>query len=783
MSKNNNYGDNGAYIERDKSKLTNGVKEEESDPPLTNGHSDSQSQDGPVMNGINGEGDEENGAIDGHDKEKEEAKTNEQNTSPPEEEKKVVEEAKITVQTPPVSSGEPTAGDNQPKVTYSATSTPKTGGDPGDGLIYGMDELAPADSFRVWQRDAAVKLQVGEEASEKPLTIMSAFVDVVKRIPNNTALATKEGEEWKTWSYRQYYDDVKRAAKSFIKLGLDSFGGVGILGFNSPEWLISNLGTIFAGGLATGIYATNSPEACEYIISNSKTNVVVVENNVQLQKILKIWDKVPHLKAVVQYKDEVAERRPNVYSWQEFMDLGKETADSVLVERIKAQRPNQCCTLIYTSGTTGNPKGVMLSHDNYTWLSRKIVGATRLKFGQEVLVSYLPLSHVAAQIVDIYGPLIAGAAVYFARPDALKGTLRITLNEVHPTVFFGVPRVWEKIQEGLKELGKQTTGIKKKVATWAKGVGYKGSMSLMNGGGTPFGWSLANLLLFRKVRTGLGLDRCSVCSCGAAPVMKETLDFFLGVNIPIMETYGMSESTGPHTISVPWRYRLTSVGFNVPGTKTDILNPDEDGCGEVCMRGRHVFMGYLDTEEKTCEALDADGLLHSGDIGKIDKDGFIYITGRIKELIITAGGENVAPVPIEDTVKEELPGISNVMLVGDKRKFLSMLLTMKVEVDDNGAPTDKLSKVATDWCRSLGSSASTVSDILDNNDAKVLKAIQEGIDRANAKSTSRAQKVQKWSLLAKDFSIPGGELGPTLKLKRPVVSKMYKNTIDKFYEE
>lgn len=246
----------------------------------------------------------------------------------------------------------------------------------------------------------------------------------------------------------------------------------------------------------------------------------------------------------------------------------------------------------------------------------------------------------------------------------------------------------------------------------------------------------------------------------------------------------MSESTGPATISIPGYVKAGSCGVAFEGVEVKIHNKDEEGNGEVCLRGRHVFMGYLKNEEKTHETMDEEGWLHSGDIGKLDKAGQLYITGRIKELIITAGGENIPPVPIEDAIKEEVPLISNVMVIGDKRKFLSCLLTLKVVVDvETAEPSDNLTDVALDYCKSIGSQAKTVSEILSTKDEKVMKAIQEGIDRANAKSTSRAQKVQKWRILEKDFSLPGGELGPTLKLRRPIVNKMFKDEIDGFYEE
>ncbi|XP_035503477.1 long-chain-fatty-acid--CoA ligase ACSBG2 isoform X6 [Scophthalmus maximus] len=643
------------------------------------------------------------------------------------------------------------------------------------------------------QGDGEVKLRMGDSgmAAETPLTIHQIFTSTVERFGSYTALGWKEGEQQKSLNYREYYQTCRTAAKSFLKLGLQRYHGVGILGFNSAEWFIADIGAILAGGFAVGIYTTNSPDACQYVAENCKANILVVENHKQLQKILQVEDKLPHLKAIIQYKDALQEKRPNLYTWAEFMELGRDESDAPLDAIISSQKPNQCCTLIYTSGTTGQPKGVMLSHDNLTWTALSTIRHVRLTDAtqaQEVVVSYLPLSHIAAQMVDIWVTMKVGGATYFAQPDALKGSLVNTLKEVRPTAFMGVPRVWEKMQEKMKSAGAKSSTVRRKVAAWAKDVGLQTNLSKMNQNGavghTPLSYHIAKKLVFKKVRKALGLDRCSKCYTGAAPITKDTLEFFLSLNVPLYELYGMSENTGPHTISLPEAFKLTSCGKTIPGCKTKLHNPDEEGNGEICFWGRHVFMGYLNMAEKTEEALDAEGWLHSGDLGKHDQNGFLFITGRIKELIITAGGENIPPVPIEDAVKDAVPLISNAMLIGDKRKFLSMLLTIKCNVNgDTGDPEDELSPEAVELCRRLGSNAMRVSEIASGRDRAVHTAIQEGINRVNEKAPSNAQRIQKWIILDRDFSVGGGELGPTMKLKRPVVAKMYKEQIENFYKE
>uniref|UniRef100_A0A4W3IGX2 long-chain-fatty-acid--CoA ligase n=2 Tax=Callorhinchus milii TaxID=7868 RepID=A0A4W3IGX2_CALMI len=644
-------------------------------------------------------------------------------------------------------------------------------------------------SNNLWTSDIRQTVKIRMEkfgpGSEAPITIHQMFKHSMEKYQKHIALAYKHEENWHKISYREFYNESRRAAKSFLYLGLELYHGVGIIGFNSPEWFFANMGAILGGGVSVGIYTTNSPEACQYVAFDCKANILVVENHKQLEKILKIQNKLPHLKAIVQYKGHLKEILPNVYTWRQFMELGAKVSDKKLDDIIEKQNANQCCLIIYTSGTTGNPKGVMLSHDNITWTSYcagKMVGADILG-EHERIVSYLPLSHIAAQMFDLWIPIRYGGTTFFADADALKGSLVITLREVQPTSFLGVPRVWEKLQEKLREAGLKSSALKRKIAAWAKRLGLRASENIMAGNDVmPCGYSLANSLVFKKVRKALGLNHCGKCFTGAAPITKETLEFFLSLHIPIYELYGMSETSGPHTISYAGAFRTTSCGKQLLGCKVMLHKPDENANGEVCLWGRNIFMGYLNMAKQTEADVDKDGWLHSGDLGQLDQDGFLYITGRIKELIITAGGENIPPIPIEDAIKKEIPIISNAMLIGDKKKFLSVLLSLKCMVNEQtGAPLDALSPEAIAFCKQLGSHATKVSQIVNNKNSTIYKAIEQGIDRVNKKATSNAQKIHKFFIVLTDFSITGGELGPTMKTKRPVVHQLYKNQIDALY--
>ncbi|XP_041283635.1 long-chain-fatty-acid--CoA ligase ACSBG1 isoform X3 [Onychostruthus taczanowskii] len=564
------------------------------------------------------------------------------------------------------------------------------------------------------------------------------FKESLEKYGSLNALASKKNGKWEKITFSEYYCLSRKAAKSFLKLGLERFHSVAILGFNSPEWFISAVGAIFAGGIVTGIYTTNSPEACHYIAHDSRTDVMVVENQKQLDKIMQIWNRLPHLKAVVLYKDSIAERHPNLY------------------------------TITWTSAHCSRAGGMHPA-----------------EVQQESIVSYLPLSHIAAQIYDLWTGIKWGEQVYFAEPDALKGSLINTLKEVQPTSHMGVPRVWEKIMEKLKDVSAQSGFIKKKILSWAMSLSLERNLNGSNSSDLKqLCTRLADYLVLAKIRSALGLSSCQKHFSGAAPLNTETLYFFLGLNITLYEAYGMSETTGPHCLSGPYIYRQHSCGKPAPGCRVKLVDKDTEGNGEICFWGRTVFMGYLNMEDRTKEAFDEEGWLHSGDLGKLDKDGFLYVTGRIKDLIITAGGENVPPIPIEDAVKKELPIVSNAMVIGDKKKFLSMFLTLKSVLDpDTSDPTDILTEQARDFCQRSGSKATKVSEIVAARDQATYRAIQEGIDRVNSTATNRVHCIQKWIVLPRDFSISGGELGPTMKLKRLAVLEKYRNEVDSFYKE
>ena len=646
-----------------------------------------------------------------------------------------------------------------------------------------------------WTSDPTVELPIKissdtqSMSSLKPLTVLDVFHNAVNTYPNRIALRVERpvNNKWKEWTYRSYYNDCKRFAKSLLSLtpSFNKFDRINIIGFNSPEWLIADVGTIMAGGIAAGIYTTNAADSCHYITSHSKAKIVVVEDTTQTEKFIEIMDDLPNLQYIIQYSGTInpthLSKYPNkILSWSKWLEKGNKVNDQQLTIRMNNQRPGMACTLIYTSGTTGKPKAVMLSHDNITWTARILANSFDLSGQNERIVSYLPLSHIAAQMSDIHAPMLVGGTVSFARPDALKGSIVDTLTSVKPTVFFGVPRVWEKIEEKMRSVGANNTGLKKSIGDWAKDIGLKGNKARLKGKNVPWGWSIANKIVFENVQKALGLDQCNIRITGAAPITIPTVEYFMSLDMPLAELYGMSESTGPHTLNLPGATKIGSVGKSMAGTITKINNKNKNGEGEILMKGRHIMMGYMFNPEATMKTIDKNGYLYTGDLGMLDADDFLKITGRIKELIITAGGENIPPVLIEDAIKLELPCISNIMVIGDQRKYLTCLITLKTELNEHGEPTTQLAPISLEFIAQCGSNITSTKQL--NHDLKVKEAIMNGIERANMKATSRAQRVQKCTFLINDFTVSTNELTPTMKLKRRIVAEKYKELIDAMYQ-
>lgn len=584
-------------------------------------------------------------------------------------------------------------------------------------------------------------------------TVIEALEATVDDRGSAPALKYPDKGRWGTYSYIEYHRNVMRAARGFMALGLEPGQAVSIIGFNCPQWVIADLAAIAAGGVPAGIYTTSSPELCAYVAAHCEARIVVAENAEQLAKFQQVRDQLPALRAIVLMYGEDAD--DDVYSWQQLLTLGDGVDEKELRARIEKQAPDDCATLIYTSGTTGNPKAVMLSHHNLLWTANSVRDVAGLEGGDSA-ISYLPLSHVAEQMFSIYGPITYGLTIWFA--ESLD-TLGDTLAAVRPHFFFGVPRVWEKIQHRMMAAAAQATPTQRRIAGWARNIGLKVAEAEERGGSRPLLYPLARKLVFDKVKARLGFDRAKFLGTGAAPIARETLDFFASLDMMIYEVWGQSETNGAGTLNAPGAVRRGSIGRVYPETEIRIA---EDG--EILMRGPSVFIGYLHDDKATRETLGDDGWLYSGDVGHIDDDGFVYITDRKKELIITAGGENISPAHVEGEIKT-VSAISQCCVIGDGRRYLTALLTLDEESLPQAAST-------------AGSSATTLAEAAAC--AHFRAWLEQQMAQVNGR-LARVQTIKQWTLLPRDFTIEGGELTPTMKLKRRIVHDKYNAEIEAMY--
>eukprot|EP00388_Colpodella_angusta_P005123 GDKJ01016081.1.p1 GENE.GDKJ01016081.1~~GDKJ01016081.1.p1 ORF type:complete len:711 (-),score=167.47 GDKJ01016081.1:1258-3390(-) len=642
----------------------------------------------------------------------------------------------------------------------------------------------------IWTSEIDVELPIrvgtGRYDGLRPRTVIEMFHDRLRKHPNAIALSVKRNGKWIRWTWRQYYNDCCTYAKALMVSGVKSRSATCIMGFNSPEWVIANFGTIFADCVAAGIYTTNTPDAVKYIADHTEASIVAVDTAEQSRKFIACKKSDPsfRVRTIVQWLEPVTPdlAAEGVVSWSDFMKMGATAnLEADLNNRMTKQTPGSACELVYTSGTTGHPKGVLLSHDNLTYLGDNL--SLQMEYSPEDrIVSYLPLSHIAAQAADLLIAISSGAACFFAQPDALKGSIIETLKEVRPTIFFAVPRVWEKFEEKIRAIGAESTGVKKKISEWAKATELAAiKAALLEGKELPLSFKVSDTLM-NLVRKNLGLDQTKICISGAAPLPRATQEYFMSLGIPICDLFGMSECTGPETFNAPFfgSYKMGSIGRPLPGTDVEILNPDEKGVGEVTWRGRNVFMGYYKNEKATQETFDNRGFMKSGDLGRVDKDGFVYITGRAKELLITAGGENVAPTPLENALKEELPEvISNCQVVGDQKKFLGVLVTLKSTHTADSQPTRHLDEGLKRLLESKGSTVKTTTEAM--NCPVLHKIIVDGLHRANKKAPSKAQNIQRYRILEDDYSMAGGEIGPTMKTKRNFAIVKHEKVIDDLY--
>lgn len=587
-------------------------------------------------------------------------------------------------------------------------------------------------------------------------TLVQLFFDATDQYRREDALLVKEGESWRAISHDEVERRVRHLALALGVLGVDRGDRVAIVSENRPEWAISDYAALCHGALLVPIYQTLLPNQIAYILQDSGARLLFVSTREQLDKVLAVWDTVPSLEHVIVF-DDVATEREGVLTLEAALELG-EAAESRgaaegFRERALEAAPDDVATVLYTSGTTGQPKGVMLTHQN---IFSNVQAVYRvLDFSKaDTSLSFLPLSHILQRMVDF---ALFGRGVSIAYVSSLD-QVAAAMSEVRPTVVVSTPRVYEKLYSRILS----ATGVKRRLVLWSRRVALEWADRVLAGERPSLGLRLrhrvADRLVFSKVRAAIG-GRLRFFVSGAAPLAPELARFFFGAGVTILEGYGLTETSPVTNVNRPDSIRIGTVGPPVPGTEIAIADD-----GEILVRGPQVMKGYFNLPEATAEAIDSDGWFRTGDIGELDADGYLKITDRKKDLLVTAGGKNIAPQPLENEIKTSRY-IAEAVMLGDRRPYPIVLV-----VPDFDAIAG--------WAEAKGITERDRVALVRHPDvqAKLEREVERKVE-----PFARYEKPKKVAVLEREFSIEGGELTPTMKVRRRVVEERYAAVIEALY--
>ncbi len=590
------------------------------------------------------------------------------------------------------------------------------------------------------------------------VTIGECFAARAERYGDRTWLRVKREGRYQDLSWRAAAERVRHFTLGLMELGLQNAEHVALLSENRPEWPLADLAIQTAGGCNVPIYPTNTPAQTEYILRDSGAVIAIASTAAQVAKYLEVRPSCDALRHVIVMDD--AGKTDGVLTMSEVEATGAAVAegDRVLAERLAQVDPHQLASIIYTSGTTGDPKGVMLTHENF--LSNARAACIVIPAGdRDVCLSFLPLSHSFERMAGYYLPMVIGATIAYAES---VDTLRENMVEVQPTLMASVPRVYEKFYAAVMEQVAGAPPLRQNIFHWALAAGKRGSALRIEGkqprGLLALQLAVADRLVFRTIRKGTG-GRLRYFVSGGAPLAREINEFFHALGITILEGYGLTETAPVLTTNTPNAFRFGTVGQPVPGVDLKIA---EDG--EILARGPNIMQGYYNQSEATAEVL-RDGWFYTGDIGEIDDDGYLKITDRKKDIIVTAGGKNLAPQNIENLFITDA-FIAQVMVHGDRRKFPSALI-----VPD-------FSRLQT-WATEHGLAGKSPEDLV--GAPTVQQLFEERVDSLNA-TLAQYEKIKKFALLPAEFTLESGELTPSLKMKRKVITEKYLTLLDALYD-